>query len=55
VQIIHDEMNVASARVPARLGFEIVRRRELEHKPLGGTGNGVVWEVTRGKWRATAS
>jgi RimJ/RimL family protein N-acetyltransferase len=54
VQIVHDEMNVASARVPAKLGFEIVARRRLEHKPLGGIGNGVVWEVTRGKWRAAA-
>jgi len=50
VQIVHDEQNVASAGVPRKLGFTQIARRPLDHKPLGGTGIGVVWEVTRTQW-----
>jgi ribosomal-protein-serine acetyltransferase len=52
VQIIHDELNVASGGVPRKLGFAEIRRRPLDEKPLGGTGIGVVWEITRTQWRA---
>ena len=50
VQIVHDELNVASGGIPRKLGFTEVERRPLDHKPLGGTGVGVVWEVTRAQW-----
>jgi ribosomal-protein-serine acetyltransferase len=52
VQIIHDELNVASGGVPRKLGFSEIERRPLDEKPLGGTGIGVVWQVTRAQWQA---
>jgi ribosomal-protein-serine acetyltransferase len=50
VQIVHDELNVTSGGIPRKLGFTEIERRPLDHKPLGGTGAGVVWEVTRAQW-----
>ncbi len=55
VQIIHDELNGPSSGVPRKLGFTEIDRRPLDHKPLGGTGMGVVWEVTRTQWHDGAS
>jgi ribosomal-protein-serine acetyltransferase len=55
VQIIHDELNVASGGVPRKLGFTEIGRCPLDYKPLGGTGMGVVWELTRADWRDSAS
>lgn len=52
VQIVHDERNSASGGIPRKLGFTEVERRPLDHKPLAGTGVGVVWEVTRAQWPA---
>ncbi len=51
VQIVHDELNVASGGVPRKLGFAELERRPLDHRPLGGTGIGVVWELTRAEWQ----
>ena len=53
VQIMHDELNVASGGVPRKLGFTEIGRRPLDHHPLGGTGIGVVWELTRIEWQGT--
>jgi RimJ/RimL family protein N-acetyltransferase len=50
VEIMHDELNTASGGVPRKLGFREVGRRPLDHKPLAGTGMGVVWELTRGEF-----
>ena len=47
VEIVHDELNVASAGVPRKLGFTEVERRPLDLPPAGGTGVGVVWRLTR--------
>jgi ribosomal-protein-serine acetyltransferase len=55
VQIVHDELNVASGGVPRKLGFTEIEHRPLDHKPLGGTGIGVVWEVTRAQWQGAVS
>lgn len=55
VQIVHDELNVASGGIPRKLGFTEIGHRPLDHKPLGGTGVGVVWEVTRAHWAGAAS
>jgi ribosomal-protein-serine acetyltransferase len=55
VQIVHDELNVASGGVPRKLGFTEIGRRPLDHKPVSGTGVGVVWELTRGDWRDSVS
>ncbi len=55
VQIVHDELNVASGGVPRKLGFTELERRPLDHRPLGGTGIGVVWELTRAEWQGAPS
>jgi len=47
VEIVHDELNVASAGIPRKLGFTEVGRRPLDPLPPGGTGTGVVWSLTR--------
>ena len=47
VEIVHDELSVASAGVPRKLGFTEVERRPLDLPPAAGTGVGVVWRLTR--------
>ena len=47
VEIVHDELNIASAGVPRKLGFTEVGRRPLDFRPPAGSGTGVVWRLTR--------
>jgi ribosomal-protein-serine acetyltransferase len=47
VEIIHDELNVASGGVPCKLGFTEVGRQSLSEHTPGGSGVGVVWRLTR--------
>ena len=47
VEIVHDELNVASGRIPRKLGFTETGRRPLDPPPSAGTGIGVVWRLTR--------
>ena len=47
VEIVHDELNVPSGKIPARLGFTEIERRPLDPPAPGGTGIGVVWRLTR--------
>ena len=47
VEIVHDELNVASAGIPRKLGFTEVGRRPLDSPPPSGTGTGVVWRLAR--------
>ena len=47
VEIVHDELNAASAGIPRKLGFTEVGRRPLDFRPPAGTGIGVVWRLTR--------
>ena len=47
VEIVHDELNVASGRIPRKLGFTETGRRPLDIRPPSGTGTGVVWRLTR--------
>ena len=54
VEIVHDELNVASGGIPRKLGFTEIERRPLDHKPPAGTGIGVVWEITRAQWSGAA-
>ena len=42
VEIVHDELNVASGQIPRKLGFTEVERRPLDPPPASGTGTGVV-------------
>jgi ribosomal-protein-serine acetyltransferase len=47
VEIVHDELNVASGGVPRKLGFTEVGRRRLDLPSAAGTGMGVVWRLVR--------
>ena len=47
VEIVHDELNVASAAIPRKLGFTEVGRRSLDPPTPAGTSTGVVWRLTR--------
>jgi ribosomal-protein-serine acetyltransferase len=47
VEIVHDELNVASGGVPRKLGFTEVGRRPLDLPSAAGTGVGVVWRLVR--------
>jgi ribosomal-protein-serine acetyltransferase len=47
VEIVHDELNVASGGVPRKLGFTETGRRPLDPPTPTGTGTGVVWRLTR--------
>ena len=47
VEIVTDELNVASAGVPRKLGFTEAGRRPLGMPPPAGTGIGVVWRLVR--------
>jgi ribosomal-protein-serine acetyltransferase len=47
VEIVHDELNVASGGVPRKLGFTEVGRRALDAPTPEGSGIGVVWRQFR--------
>ncbi len=47
VEIVHDELNVASGGIPRKLGFTEVERRPMDVPGLAGTGVGVVWRMVR--------
>ena len=47
LEIVHDELNMASGGVPRKLGFTKVGRRTIDPPSLQGTGVGVVWRLTR--------
>jgi ribosomal-protein-serine acetyltransferase len=47
VEIVHDELNVTSGKIPAKLGFTEVERRPLDPPAEAGTGFGVVWRLLK--------
>jgi ribosomal-protein-serine acetyltransferase len=47
VEIHHDAANVASGRIPEKLGYVQARRREVEIDCPGECGVEVIWEITR--------
>lgn len=52
VEIHHDRANVASGRVPCKLGFEMVREEPVKIAAPGETGVSCVWRMDRAGWRA---
>lgn len=50
VEIHMDCANVASARVPEKLGYRLIRTEEREKLALGHTGRGYVWQARRDEW-----
>jgi len=47
VEIVHDELNVASGGVPRKLGFTDAGRRPIHPPSAAGNGVGVVWRRIR--------
>jgi ribosomal-protein-serine acetyltransferase len=47
LEIVHDELNVASGGIPRKLGFTEVERRRMDLPAPEGSGVGVVWRLTR--------
>jgi RimJ/RimL family protein N-acetyltransferase len=47
VEIHHDEANIASGRVPARLGFEMVERVDAQALTPAEAGRDLIWRLTR--------
>jgi RimJ/RimL family protein N-acetyltransferase len=47
VEIVHDELNVASGKIPRKLGFTEIERRPLDPPAAAGTGFGVVWRLLK--------
>ena len=55
VEIRMDVNNVASVRVPIKLGFEFDGEELREIVTVGHTGQGLVWSTTRSRWTARPS
>ncbi len=47
VEIVHDQLNDASAAVPRKLGFTEIGSRSLDIRTEARTGTGIVWRLTR--------
>jgi RimJ/RimL family protein N-acetyltransferase len=47
VEIVHDELNVASGKIPRKLGFTEIERRRLDPPSPGGTDIGIVWRLLK--------
>jgi ribosomal-protein-serine acetyltransferase len=47
VEIMHDELNVASGAIPRKLGFTQVGWRPMDPPAPAGTGTGVIWRLVR--------
>ncbi len=52
VEIHHDKANVASCRVPERLGFEFVGERPNERPAPRDSGIDWMWHISRDAWLA---
>ncbi|MGA2803665.1 MAG: GNAT family N-acetyltransferase [Acidimicrobiales bacterium] len=52
IEIHHDKANIASGRVPLKLGFEMVGEVHVEIAAPGQTGRNCVWRVNRAGWAA---
>ena len=52
VEIHHDKANIASGRVPLKLGFKMVGEVRVEITAPGHTGLDCVWRMDRVRWAA---
>ena len=55
VEIHHDKANVASGRVPLKLGFEMLGERPVKAAAPGETGLSCIWRMDRSIWAGKAS
>jgi len=54
IEIHHDRANLASGRVPMKLGFEMVGVRAVEAVAPSETGVNCIWRIDRASWAARA-
>jgi RimJ/RimL family protein N-acetyltransferase len=47
VEIVHEELNVASGQIPRKLGFTEIEHRALDHPAQAGNGTGIVWRLLK--------
>jgi RimJ/RimL family protein N-acetyltransferase len=50
VELHMDCTNIASARIPEKLGYRLLRTEPREKLALGHTGKGYVWQMRRDEW-----
>jgi len=50
VEIHMDCTNIASARIPAKLGYRLLRTEQREKLALGHTGQAQIWQKDRDEW-----
>jgi RimJ/RimL family protein N-acetyltransferase len=55
IEIHHDKANVASGRVPFKLGFEMVGEQAVKAAAPGETGLSCVWRVDHASWAVKAT
>ncbi len=53
VEIHMDIANIASARIPEKLGYRLLRTEERDKLAVAHTGESLVWQTTRADWTAT--
>jgi RimJ/RimL family protein N-acetyltransferase len=51
IEIHMDRANHASARIPDKLGYQLVRTEQREKRAAAHTGAAFVWQTTRTAWR----
>jgi ribosomal-protein-serine acetyltransferase len=50
IEIHHDKANVASGRVPQKLGFDMVGEQPAKAEAPGNTGVNVIWRMDLSRW-----
>lgn len=53
VEIRMDQANVASARVPNKLGYDLDGHEPRERLARGHTDRGFIWSTSRSRWQTT--
>jgi RimJ/RimL family protein N-acetyltransferase len=55
IEIHMDCANIASARIPEKLGYRLLHTEQRERLALAHTGEAFVWQTTRAEWTAYLS
>jgi RimJ/RimL family protein N-acetyltransferase len=50
IEIHHDKANVASGRIPEKLGFSLLREQPSDEPAPGGTGVSRIWRMDGSRW-----
>jgi ribosomal-protein-serine acetyltransferase len=50
IEIHHDKANVASGRVPQKLGFDMVGEQPAKAEAPGNTGVNLIWRMDLSRW-----